>query len=257
MRKYKLDEIVREYLIESVGASQLDQKYSRCLQIAISGLRDLNRDVNGVIKVERITVDTTNFIATLPNTYLAYRKIFVCSGGQQVALALNPNMCPPENDDCGDLTVPGLNDGSSSSEGFFFPFSSNVPFDSNGSFTGRQYGVGGGNNGVGYFKIYEQEGYISLQNVNTAYDEIMMEYLSDIDQVDGETYVHPNDVEAVKAWIYWKWIQRGRSYPMGEKEMARKQYGLEKGKSRKRHNSFNITDLMSTYRSGFMSSPKI
>ena len=45
----KLEEIVREYFIESLGVSQLDERYPRILQIAISGLRDLNNDIRGIV----------------------------------------------------------------------------------------------------------------------------------------------------------------------------------------------------------------
>lgn len=255
--KRKLDEIVREYMIESLGATQIDQRYSRLLQIAISGLRNLNMDVNGITKIERISIDSQNFIASLPNDYINYKKLFVCNGGQQLGLAINENMCPPDYDSCGDMTVEGTQDTVPNSDGWFYPFATNVPFDGYGSFTGRQYGIGGGNNGIGTFKIYPNDGYIALQNINQSFDEIIMEYLADIDYVDGNTMVHPYDVEAVKAWMYWKYIQRSEKYPMGEKQIAERAYGKEKLKARKRHNSFNIIDLMSAVRSGFMSAPKI
>ena len=258
MRKYKLDTIVREYMIESLGAVQIDNRYARLLQIAISGLKNLNRDNAGVIKIERIAMDGSNFIANLPNDYLVYKKIFVCVGGQQIALALNPNMCPPEYDSCGDLEVCGRdNTFTGDADGPLWGWSGNVPITSYGQFTGRQFGVGGGTNGIGYYKIYPNEGYIAFQGVTTVFDEVIMEYLADIDSVDGNIYVHPNDVEAIKAYMHWKYIQRSAYIPFNEKESARRQFGLEKKQARIRHNSFNVNDLMLAYRSAYRSSPAI
>jgi len=257
MRKYKLDTIVREYMVESLGATQIDHRYPRLLQIAISDLRDLNRDNNGLIKVERIDVDRANLVAYLPNDYITYRKLYVCFQGQQIALSLNSNICYPEHDDCGNLEVCGGATTEGGSDGFFYPWTSNYSFDAYGQMTGRQYGVGGGQNGVGSYRIFEDQGYIALQNINQQFDEIIMEYLSDIDQIDGETYVHPNDVEALKSWMWWKWIQRKDNVPAVRIDMAKREYGKEKLKSRKRHNSFNINDLMSAVRSGYNSSPGV
>lgn len=253
MRKYKLDTIVREYMVESLGATQIDHRYPRLLQIAISGLRNINRDVNGLIKVEKIDVDKTNMVAYLPNDYITYRKLYVCYQGQQIALSLNANMCTPEFDDCGDLEVCG----GTATEGSFFPWTSNYSYDAYGNPTGRQFGVGGGQNSIGTYRIFEDQGYIALQNLSSMFDEVIMEYLSDIDQIDGETYVHPNDVEALKAWMYWKWIQRKDNVPAVRIDMAKREYAKEKTKARKRHNSFNINDLMSAVRSGYNSSPGV
>jgi hypothetical protein len=257
--KYKLDNIVREFMIESLGASQIDNRYPRLLQIAISGLKDLNMDVRGIVKVERIAVDTSSFIANLPNDYLQYKKIFICYAGQQLSLGLNENMCPPDYDSCGNMTVCSSEDSTEdSNDGILYPLSSNVPVNSDGQFTGRQYGVSGGNNSLGYYRVYPNEGYIAFQNVTLVFDEIIMEYLADIDQVDGTTYVHPNDVEALKAWLWWKYIQRsGTKNNNYDKEDARRTYGREKGKARIRHNTFNVNELMMAVRSGYRSSPKL
>lgn len=258
MRKYKLDSIVREYMIENLGATQIDNRYPRLLQIAISGLKNLNKDVRGYIKVERIELDQSNFIASLPNDYLRYRSIYICSAGQQIALALNTNMCTPCYDDCGNMEVDGFNNNEfSGADGFFLPYSPNVPIDPNGNFTGRQYGVGGGNNGVGYYRIFEDQGYIAFQNVNVSFDEIIIEYLADVEQINGETYVHPFDVEALKAWMDWQYNKRSASVSLGQKAEDKRQYGIEKLKARKRHNKFNVHDLMLAYRSAFVSAPKI
>lgn len=256
MKKYKLDELVREYMITSLGKAQVDSSYPRLLQTAITGLRNLNRDNRGLIKVQRIAVNQVNFTSNLPNDYLVYRKIFICYQGQQVALALNPNMCPPSYTSCGNMQVEGAANSSGDFGGAFYPFAGSFT-DSSGQFTGGMYGIGGGNNGIGYYRIFEDEGYMAIQNFTSGVDEILMEYLADIKQINGATYVHPNDEEAVKAWIYWQTIDRLSNVSLGEKATARKRYAFEKKEARKRHNSFNIQDLMIAYRSGYRSSPAI
>ena len=142
MKKYKLDKIVREYMAESLGESTT-HKYPRILQIAISGLREFNQDVKGVIRTVEMEVNSNDTV-DLPADFIDYRIIGVCGdNGSIESLGINPTMCPPIIDNCGDISgVPNRNEN--------LPFSN---FDSyyfqgtdvsNGEVIGRRYGLGGG-----------------------------------------------------------------------------------------------------------------
>lgn len=255
--RFTLDQIVREYLIESFGAETLDKRYPRYFQIGISGLRDLNNDImGGDIKYTTLTVED-NDIAYLPKDYVRYTRIAVCKDGQMLALGLNQNMCPPETDTCGNIDICQLGNTTNSDESYYF-YTTYDSLNQDGYNVGRQYGLGGGQNSIGYYKVFEKEGYIALQNLNADYDSIILEYVADLSlNENGEYTVHPNDVEALKAWIFWKSIERNLNYPYNAKEDARRTYGREKMKANARHTRFSITELMSAVRSGFRSSPKI
>lgn len=252
----KLDIIVREYM-NSIGASQVDNRYARFLQFAIECVKEINREYKTApIKVKRIPVSEVNFTAALPLDYVDYLKIAVCYRGQMFALGLNDNMCPPHFDECGNIVVDGIDDpnrdyavGNSWSWG--------NRYNSDGFYIGKMYGLGGGGNSIGSYNVYKSQGYIAFQNFSGDYDEIILQYLGDIEDIDGEHVVDSAFSEAIKSWIYWKSIQRMRSYGLGEKKDAEQTYYNEKRKGAMNAKAFTLLEAVSAIRQGYKSSPKI
>lgn len=241
-------------MVESLGATQVDNRYARLMQIAISGLRDLHNDRPSTNKFATLPI-LSNHTVTLPNDYIDYVRIGVCYNGSVIALGENPIMCPPHTDDCGNIEVdqpsfPTVPDAYPT-----YPYG--APFLISGAYSGRMYGIGGGNNSIGYYKVFKDEGYIALQAMSGEFDEIILEYVGDLTQVDGQFVVHPFDVEAVKAWMWWKWVQRAKSYTQYDKEMSRIAYGNEKRKASGRHGRMPMNELLQVLRSGYKSSPKL
>lgn len=249
----KLDEIVREYMIESLGSSQIDNRYARLLQIAITGLKDLYYDRPGLTKFTTITIED-NDTALLPNDYIDYVRIGVCFNGTVFALGENANMCPPEFDDCGNTEICQPHERTGSvADGYFYSW----PYTENMQLAGKQWGVGGGNNGIGYYKVWPEHGFISLQARDTQFDSIILEYVADPEEIDGEFMVHEYDVEPIKAWMYWKYYQRNLNVALSQKEEARYAYGREKKKAMQRHGRFSANEFMQAIRAGYKSSPKL
>lgn len=253
---FTLDRIVREFLVESLGAEQIDNRYARLLQIAINGLRDLKRHYPGETSYAVIDVND-NHTVTLPNGYIEWIKVGVCYNGQILALGQNDNMCPPGTDSCGNIEVdqPVLNP---------IPFSlvDELPYGgyNNDGYNGdyyNLYGLGGGQNTLGRFKIFRDEGYIALQSLNTNFDQVILEYKADIELIDGQFFVHPYDVESLKAWIWWKYIERNLNYPFNERENARIRYKAEKHRSLVDRSRLSLNEIISAVRSGYKSSPNI
>ena len=242
--KTNLKKVVEEYMVESLGESTL-HKYPRILQIAISGIREFNNDVQGVIKTEIFEVSENDTI-TLPEDFIDYRVIGVCGdNGSIQSLGINDKMCPPLKDDCGNITGVAKNDDNIpfvNSDSYYYQGS----YVRNGEIIGRQFGKGGGQNRWGYYRVWPERGYITLQNYNGG--EIVMEYLADIDRVDGNYKVHPFLTEALKSWIYWKYIQRNRNYPMGEKDRAEREYYNQKRLAKKRLNMPNLKEILQSFR---------
>ena len=140
-------------------------------------------------------------------------------------------MCYLERDDCGDLKkVDGTGESSfADQEGGHIRNNESI---------GRYFGVGGGNNTNGYYKIRSREGYIELQNVDAT--TLWLEYLADIERTNGEFEVHPYLVECLKDWMQWKAIQRNLRVPANAKIIAKQDYLASKNIARRRFASFTI-----------------
>lgn len=63
--------------------------------------------------------------------------------------------------------------------------------------------------------------------------------------------------EALKSYIYWKYIQRKRGVPFGEKQLAKRDYYNEKRLANARLKSFTKEEAMQSSRKGYKQSPKI
>ena len=69
--------------------------------------------------------------------------------------------------------------------------------------------------------------------------------------------VHKFCEEALRCYIYYKYIQRKRGVPANEKQMAKRAYYNEKRLARARMMNFNKEAAMQTSRKAFKQSPKI
>ena len=246
---YTIDSVVREYLIESGDDSE--HRYTRLLQIAHSGLRELNMDVGGTPKAVLLPVNANDTV-DLPLDYITYLKIGICGiNGNFHSLGWNDQMCFNRDfDDCG---VPRVGAGQSTSDGVLWG-GYDGDFHRNGEITGRLFGIGGGNNENGYYRIDEALSLIQIQDSKAT--EIWLEYLADYSQIDNEHKIHPYEVEALKAWMYWKDIQRNRTWNMAEKQEAKHNYKIEKGQSQRRHGAFTLSEALQSIRKANQASPK-
>lgn len=247
----KLDEIIREYYIVELGMQQLDNRYPRFLLAGINALKDLNQDLKSI--VTEVTLDVNdNDTVDLPSNYIDYLLIGLVSGGNIVTFGSNPNASPVTKDDCGDLVAPtSVSSVGTSVEGNF----STSNYSKDGQFVGGNYGIGGGGNINGTYKIYKQENYISL----TGYtgDSIVLKYLATLEQVDGNFMVEEYLVEAVKAYMAWVTKKGMRSYGLGDKREALDEYKRQRTLALKRVGRFSIAEFMSAVRTGYRSSPGI
>ena len=164
-----LDSIVKEYIIESGGATE--HNYARLLQLAIKGLREIHIDVSGDPKAVYLTV-SDNDTVNLPDDYINYLKIAVCDSetGNVHSLGWNKQMCLPRSyDDCGNISRPennvnqqGVSDGTSIG-GVWLGYDGG--FSRNGEVVGGIFGIGGGANRNGYYRLDEANKMIVLQSM--------------------------------------------------------------------------------------------
>lgn len=241
-----LDEIIREYLIES-GENTL-HKYSRYLQYGISGLRQLNMDVSGIPKLIEIKINPNN-TADLPLDYISFVKLAICGqDGTLHHLGFNKNLCV-HTDKCGDIIA---NNGTISG---FTGGGDEIHFRA-GESVGRYFGVGGGTNRNGYYKLKESDGYIILNGILQG-TRLFLEYLADIQKnEDGKFEVHPYIIETIKLYIAWKSMQFNIRLPANRSQLAKHDYNVERGKSQRRFASFTKEEALQTIRKTFSLAPK-
>lgn len=240
--------LCKELLLE-IGDNS-PHKLARFIQYGIAGLREFSLDFSGgAITTVSLTVNA-NGTADLPSDYIRYRRIAVCdSDGNLHDLGWNPDMCPLAPDDCGALTeVAGTN-------GLIaFGYSDND--FRNGEVLGRQFGLGGGNNTRGYYKIDETNGFIVLQNFTG--DNVWLEYVADLKRnSNGEFEVHPYIVTALKAFIRWqKEVNATTTYSSNRETMSYQNFSREKTKAVRRFQSFTLQEAKDIGRRTFTPSPK-
>jgi len=234
-----LDSIVKNLLSQEGRNTTHD--YLRLLNIANKGLQELTFDVLGQTKIEVLEVSSALRI-DLPTDFVDYTFVgLVGDDGRLKPLGHRNNIplvgtqntvTPPvERTAYDDENVPGM---------------------------GGVFGVGGGQNFNGYYapQIDTANNQMIFTSI-AAGKFIYLEYITDGRAVDGETIVHPYAEEALSAYIYWKSIQRRRSAPMNEKEMARRDYYNERRITRSRIQSFTKEEAMQVVRKGFKQSPKL
>lgn len=238
-----LDEVVKSLLIQQ--GEYTEHKYMQYLDLAVRGLKELSFDVLMEVKVKKLTVNS-NLTVDLPMDYVNYTRIGVChTDGRIHTLGYDEELCLSKGiDACGDEET---NDGQLSSTW--------IGNYRNGESTGGVYGVGGGQNGFGYYRIDRENNQIALSS-DVEQDEIVLEYISDGSNVNGDTTINVLSEEALRAYIYWKSIQRKRNAPGQEKEFARRDWYNEKRLARARVVNFTPDQARQVTRKGTKASPR-
>jgi len=249
--RYKLDQIVREYIIER--GEDTEHSYPRLLQLAVNGLRELNMDISGSNKMVVLSIKD-DMTVDLPSDFINYTRIAICgSHGELMSLGHNPNLCKPRYaDDCGNITHKQSTVGNHNIPVYIDNIASHYR---NGEMVGRFYGEGGGYNANGQYVLDKERGVIQLSSVSA--EEIVLEYIADITKIDGSFRVHPYIIETLKAYMAWSSIRRKRAESAQEKELARRDYYNERRIASVRFNSFTMEEAKATIRKAFKLSPKL
>jgi hypothetical protein len=251
--KYTLDQVVREYIIETDSA---EQKYFKFLQLGISGLRELNMDISGMPKVVELEINSDTDTVVLPQDFIDYTFIGVCgANGTLQSLGLNNKTClPVGKNDCGSY-VANKNKFPQGSGTTSVSSASWSDHYRNGQLVGKFYGLGGGNNSIGEYKINKAQGTI-LIGANSNISTIVLEYIADVESVDGDFIVHPYLIEAIKAYIYHKERAFNDKYPLGVKQLAERKYRDARRKVTARYMSFTKDEALQTIRKAIKLAPK-
>lgn len=241
--RHTLDSVVKEHLVDIGDVTE--KTYFTVLVRAIACLRELSQDTDNDSRVVELDVED-NGTVNLPDDYMDYIFIGVSINGRLYNLgkndAINPILL---KDACGDEQIDvNIEDGV-------------IPTFINVSRTpGGLFGIGGGSNSNGYYKIDEANGRIILNLGNATVSSIILVYTYDPSLMTGKHYVHSYDVEAVKAYLVWKNFVMSRNRGVGEKQLAEKTWFNQKRMARARHKSFTLNEAYQSTRKSYKQTPK-
>lgn len=234
----ELEEIINELLVEEGKTSE--NEFLRYFKLGMNGLKELNFDVSGGVRTVELIVDSNTLTVDLPSDYVRYTKIGVYGNDGDIhPIGLRNKKS---------LISTVANDTLSNDDELnpsYFEYS-------------QEYGVGGGNNANGYFRVDLENSTIQFSSTLSS-KKIIVEYITNslIHPTEGKVVVHQLMADALRGYIYWKSIHRKRGIDQGEKDLAKRDYYNQKRLARARMLSFTKQEALETTRRSFKQSPKI
>lgn len=214
---YTLMDIVSEFIAENGKA---ENQRARLYTIALSGLRELNTDVNGITKIVELTINANDTV-DLPNDFLNYSKIGILGRDGRIHSLNRDNSIGmnQSHNACGEEVSVQPNNGGDPFYGM--PYS--------GAFyglgQGAQFGVGGGNSGIGYYRLSKSSNQLYLSNMNIlAGTSLILEYVADVESDGVDFSVNAFIIETIKMYISWRYVMGDRNTSLGEKQTRERLY---------------------------------
>jgi hypothetical protein len=247
-----IEKICREMLL--ARGDNTENKLSQLLQLSINGLREFNMDINpsgGSAAFTMLKVNS-NQTCDLPHSYIDYIRIGILGqNGEFKSLGINNNIRYSNPvDACGNPVLPTCTNEVSTQEGINNIFAiGGFNWDGladnirNNEVVGRFFGLGGGQNSHGYYRVNLKSGKIELGGCSAK--QIALEYLADPEMIDGEFHVHPYLVQARKAWIRYEELVENTKAPLGLLEARRAEKYNEMRLAVGRFNPPVMTELIS------------
>lgn len=239
-----VDQIVNDFVLTLASddyASNISDTTLR--NFALRGIREMGFDMMQRIKTEQLTVDSSLGTVDLPSDFVALTKLGVLgTDGMLYSFVENPNMNLLENQPAED--IPDYMAGFES-----YVYRNYLSQTS----SGRLYGLGGGQ-GAGEYRINFEQNRIEV-GLNVSVSKVLIEYVADEARATNPS-IHIFAEEALRAYIYYKVIERKSNVPANEKARARQEYYNERRKANARLKSFSKEDALLMIRRNFKLSPK-
>jgi hypothetical protein len=255
---YTLKNIVKEFLIENGDNSM--NRYPKFYQFGVNFLRENNMDVSGLPKIESLDVSDTDTV-DLPIDYLQYTRIAICGkDGLLHSLGRNSNLSLDKHyGSCGQEIWNPDRQQTATSPGFGIwgnGFASTADHIRNGEITGSFFGIGGGNNANGYYRIDTANNQIKLGGLICHTHHIILEYIADISAINEDYSVHPFIIEALKSSIAFQDLKRSKNASLGAISEAERRLWRDEKTAQRRFNATTAEEWKSAFRSGNFGSPK-
>jgi hypothetical protein len=239
-----VDKVVNDYIMsiddDDYGSNASDYMLR---QYALRGIREFGFDISHNIKTTLLNVNQALGTVDLPADYVDMVKIGqLGNDGLVYVFAENPNMNILVNEPADAIPDYLL--------GFDSYVFRNFLYENT---AGRLYGLGGGQ-GAGEYRINLVENRIEISLLSDT-TQVVLEYICDEAKSDNPA-VPVYAEQALRAYMYYRTIERKASVPMGEKQRARAEYYNERRLANSRLKSFNKFDALSTSRRNFRLSPK-
>ena len=269
--KVKLSQIIRDFIITLDGDDYASNASDSAIRnFALRGIREIGFDLSKKIKSLKLTVASNDTVA-LPDDFVDLLKVgIVDSDGIIRVFGNNKNINYSHaiasgsnaNSNQGPLNIEDnliLNriesKTATSGSGNSTPDAGSYVFDNymfqGGS--GQLYGVGGGHL-AGQYRLNLDQNRIEIE-ANSGYSEIVLEYVADeARSTDPEVHVYAE--EALRAYMYYKIIERKSTVPANEKQRARVEYYNERRKANSRLSNFTKEEALKTIRKNFIQAPK-
>jgi len=267
-----LSQVIDDFIITLQASDHANDASDNIIRsFALRGIREFGFDVSKKIRSLKLTVNQTNNTVALPDDYVDWSKVGVVGAdGLVYVLGENKNInysqkYKTSNGSTYDADGDGLLDreDSKTATSSGSPAADNGITDGMESYIFRNYvyeideggvsGFGGGQD-YGEFRINLDQNRIELKG-NSSMAEIVIEYVAD-EARNPNPDVHVYLEEALRAYIYYKLIERRSSVPYNEKMRARTEYYNERRKANSRMKSFTKEELLKTIRKNYKQSPK-
>ena len=263
-----LKQVINDFMISLDGNDYAAHASDAAVKnFALRGLRELGFDMLKVIRSLKLSVNTANNTAELPDDYVDWSKVGVVGAdGLVYVLGENKNinysqkystssgstydadgdgLLDREDDKTGGSTGGGAVD-----DGFGSYIFRNYVYGNN---QGQLYGMGGGRY-QGEFRINLDQNRIEIKS-NSNVTDLVIEYVAD-EARSSNPQVHAYAEEALIAYIYYKLVERKAAVPYNEKMRARQEYYNERRKANARMKSFTKEEALKTIRKNYKQAPK-
>lgn len=267
-----LDQVVNDFIITLDGDDYAAGASDTAIRtMALRGVRDMGFDMLKVVRSLKLPINSATDSVTLPDDYVDWTKVGVVgTDGLVYVLGENKNINYSQkystvNDLNYDQDGDGLlerKDSKTSTSGGSPVADSGITDGMNsyifrnyihGDDAGRLYGIGGGKY-YGEFRVNLDQNRIELKT-NSNLSELVIEYVAD-EARSTNPRVHVYAEEALRAYIYYRIIERKSSVPANEKARARAEYYNERRRANSRMKSFTKEEALKTIRKNFKQAPK-
>ena len=262
-----VEQIVNDLLLTADGDDYVNNVSGIALRnYALRGIREMGFDFMKRIKSLKLSINQDNSTVELPDDFVDYTKIGVVGGDGLIYVFgenKNQNIAMQYVTDALDNPIDSNSDGVYDREDAKFVGQGRGTLSDFESYTfrnflyegniGRAYGIGGGKYS-GEFRINYEQNRIELYSTSN-YDEVVIEYVADEARSENPS-VHIYAESALRAFIYYKLVERKANVPMAEKSRARQEYYNERRIANARMKSFTKEEALKTIRKNYKQSPK-
>lgn len=264
--KVKLSQVIKDFILTLDGDDYASNASDTAIRnFALRGIREIGFDLGKKVRSLKLSINANDTV-TLPDDFVDLVKIgIVDADGIVRVFANNKNINYSQKLTTDNLTGPldipdnqifATEDSKTSTEAISSGEDLDVYIFENYIYqggVGRLYGAGGGTM-AGEYRLNLDQNRIEIET-NEGYSEVVIEYIAD-EARSFNPEIHVYAEEALRAYIYYKIIERKSSVPSNEKARARAEYYNERRKANARLSNFTKEEALKTIRKNFMQAPK-